>query len=242
MRLKINVMERECKNLEFWRELNTPIDLLTWLNKTGRDVFLMFSHLLLYFVLIQISIGVVLQAWRERGFPALMRGYSRGVRIPYSTRIGHEYGSDTSWIRIQAVLWFMDTYGYRYAYQTRWGRCGYGPWKENGQTSLPRVSDPVTCPCGLPRTLAKRRRIPDSRAHSDWWMAASSRRGSERHAVSRRRGWVSAVPAPSPSSWPLQQACSRAPQAPAPSKASVDAAGQWAAGGEAVRRHVLLQF
>jgi hypothetical protein len=163
MRLKINVMERECKNLEFWRELNTPIDLLTWLNKTGRDVFLMFSHLLLYFVLIQISIGVVLQAWRERGFPALMRGYSRGVRIPYSTRIGHEYGSDTSWIRIQAVLWFMDTYGYRYAYQTRWGRCGYGPWKENGQTSLPRVSDPVTCPCGLPRTLAKRRRIPDSR-------------------------------------------------------------------------------
>jgi hypothetical protein len=51
----------------------------------------------------------------------------QGVRIPYPTRIGHGYGSDTPWIRIQAVLQVMDTYGYRYAYQTRWGRCGYGP-------------------------------------------------------------------------------------------------------------------
>lgn len=69
------------KDLYFW-QIGKPgcsklvdIDLLTWLKKTGRGVFLMFSHLLLYFVLIQISIGVVLQPWREReGFPERQGG------------------------------------------------------------------------------------------------------------------------------------------------------------------------
>jgi hypothetical protein len=93
----------------------------------------------------------------ENGVPGMgpmMRGYSKGVRIPYPIRIGYGYAVDTPWIRIQAVLEIVDTCWHGYWCPIRWCWFGYGPTSQTGPSDHPKAAwTSTTSP--HPRILVK---------------------------------------------------------------------------------------